>query len=136
MIYGIGIDLCEIARIEKVMQRFGARFMGRVYHPNEIIFLEKNPTKTIRRAAMLFAAKEAVSKALGTGFRQGVFMRDIEVYHEPSGRPNIRLWGNALKKSQRLCSKDSEGKYHPEILVSLSDDGGMAGAYVILQGIL
>ncbi len=129
MIVGLGTDLCQIERIENTIARFGLRFQNRIFTPREWAQISRKPEKTARRAAMAFAAKEACSKALGTGLRQGVFWRDMELLHEPSGKPSIILHGNAQKRAQFLCG----GDYN--IVVSLTDEAGLANAVVILEKI-
>jgi holo-[acyl-carrier protein] synthase len=94
LIYGTGIDIIEIHRVAGVWQRQGQRFLDRVYTPYEQQrCLQGAPRAQWERLAVRFAAKEAVMKALGTGWRQGVRWRDIEIIHEQSGKPFVRLWG-------------------------------------------
>jgi holo-[acyl-carrier protein] synthase len=128
MILGIGSDLCDIRRIERSLERFGDRFTHRV-------FTEGERRRSDRRAARApsyarrFAAKEACSKALGTGMRAGVFWRDMEVVNLASGQPTLRLSGNAL---DHLRAMTPEG-YEPVLHVSLTDDPPMAQAFVIIE---
>jgi holo-[acyl-carrier protein] synthase len=123
-IIGIGTDRIVVSRIASSLDRFGERFTSRVFTPGE---LEQALARGNfnRRLAMLFAAKEAVSKALGTGFRQGVSPRHIETIHQPSGKPEVILHDGALKTAERLgvCS----------VHVSLSDDDGIAMAFAIAE---
>jgi len=123
-IAGIGVDRVVIARIDRSVERFGARFLQRVYTDAEIVQSQAkgNPS---RRFAMLFAAKEAVSKALGTGFHQGVAPRDIETIHLPSGKPAVTLYGGA----RRAAEKQGVTVVH----VSLTDDDGIAMAFAIAE---
>ena len=86
MIIGIGQDICDVTRISKTINRFGNRFKHRIYTDNEIIKCESR-YNSVDSYARRFAAKEACSKALGTGFRKGVFYKDIEVLNLPSGKP-------------------------------------------------
>ncbi len=128
MILGIGSDLCDIARIERSLARFGDRFTRR-------IFTEGERARSDRRAARApsyarrFAAKEACAKALGTGIRHGVFWRDIEVVNLPGGRPTLRLAGGALKRLAAMTPSGHEAHVH----VSLTDDPPMAQAFVVIE---
>ena len=128
MILGIGSDLCDIRRIEKSIERFGDRFTHR-------IFTEGERARSDRRAALVpsyarrFAAKEACSKALGTGLRQGVFWRDMEVVNLASGRPTMRLSGGALERLKAMTPEGHEAVIH----VSLTDDPPMAQAFVVIE---
>jgi len=98
LIYGTGIDIIEIHRVARVWQRQGQRFLDRVYTPYEQQrCLQGAPRAQWERLAVRFAAKEAVMKALGTGWRQGVRWRDIEIFHEQSGKPFVRLSGTTKK---------------------------------------
>ncbi len=101
MIVGSGVDLCEVDRIEASIQRFGARFLERVFTPGEIAYAERKANKYERYAAR-FAAKEAGMKAIGTGWRAGVRWRDFEVANLPSGRPTLKLHGVAAQFAERL----------------------------------
>lgn len=100
MILGIGIDLCEVARMRRLLDRFGDRLLARVFTPveREECLRRRDPAEGF---AVRWAAKEAGSKALGTGFRQGVAWSDFEVVHEPSGRPTLRLAGGAAEIAAR-----------------------------------
>jgi holo-[acyl-carrier protein] synthase len=128
MILGIGSDLCDIRRIERSLERFGDRFTTR-------IFTEGERLKSDRRAARApsyarrFAAKEACSKALGTGMRRGVFWRDMEVVNLPGGRPTMRLTGGALDWLKAMTPEGHEAIVH----VSLTDDPPLAQAFVIIE---
>lgn len=94
MIYGVGIDIIEIERVAAVWRRKGQRFLERVYTPREQARCLRGAPKAQReKLAVRFAAKEAVMKAMGTGWRQGVCWREIEIEHAPSGRPFVRLLG-------------------------------------------
>ncbi|MDQ6993052.1 MAG: holo-ACP synthase [Mariprofundus sp.] len=123
-VVGIGVDRVVIARIERSLERFGERFLRRVYTDTEIIQAQAkgNPA---RRFAMLFAAKEAASKALGTGFNQGVSPKFIETTHLSSGKPEITLHGAAASIAASL-----------EIItihISLTDDDGIAMAFAVAE---
>jgi holo-[acyl-carrier protein] synthase len=128
MILGVGSDLVDVRRIDGVLRRHGERFLNR-------IFTAAERAKAARRAnrvetyAKRFAAKEACSKALGTGFRNGVFWRDMGVVNLPSGRPTMRLTGGAL---ERLISMTPVG-YEARIDVTLTDEGPLAQALVIIS---
>lgn len=124
MIFGVGTDIAEITRFTAAWERFGARFPGRILAPEE---LEAFPRARDpgRYLAMRFAAKEATSKALGTGFRQGVAPRQIRVVHAPSGKPSLAVSG----RSAALFEEHGIVASH----VSLTDDGGFAVAFVVLE---
>ena len=117
MILGLGSDLVDIRRIEKVLARHGDRFIQRIFTPVEVAKAERRATG-IDTYAKRFAAKEACSKALGTGFRNGVFFRDMGVVNLPSGRPTMKLTGGALT---RLNEITPEG-YEARIDVSLTEE--------------
>ncbi len=131
MILGIGTDLCDIRRIEWTLERFGERFTDRCFTAEERASAESriNPAS---RFAMFYAAKEACAKALGTGFRQGVFWRDIRVSHLPSGQPLIRLEGGAQDRLGVLAPPDTT----PRIDVSMTDEYPMAQAMVVISTVL
>ena len=124
MIVGVGVDRIAIARIEQALARFGDRFIRRVYTAAEIgqARAKGNPA---RRFAMLFAAKEAVAKALGTGFRHGVALQQIETVHQTSGKPEVTLHDKALEAAERL----GIARVH----LSLSDDDGVALAFAVAE---
>ena len=127
MVIGIGSDLVDIRRIEKTLSRFGERFLNRIFSEVE---REKSESRIDKAAsyAKRFAAKEAVSKALGTGFRKGIFWRDISVVNMPEGKPQIVLTGGALS---HLTAMVPVG-FRPQIDLSLSDDSFLAHAIVII----
>lgn len=130
MIIGLGTDLVDIRRIEKTLERFGDAFKNRIYTEQERSVCETRPGKRRFSAyAMRFAAKEACSKALGTGLRQGVFWKDMENSNMPSGQPVMRLSGGALKRLEKLTP---EGKT-AQINVSLTDEYPYAVAVVIIS---
>ena len=130
MIIGYGIDLIDIRRIEKVINRFDERFIKRIFTKNEIIRSDKKQ-KRIESYAKRFAAKEACSKALGTGFRSGVFWKNIEVVNEKSGKPSLKLSGGAYKRLKKLIPNDNT--YN--ISLSITDDFPWAQANVIIEAI-
>jgi holo-[acyl-carrier protein] synthase len=115
-----GVDIIEISRVRGVLERFGQRFLDRVYTPNEIAFCRDRPPNLAAR----FAAKEATMKALGSGVR-GIGWKDIEVIRHPSGAPSIKLHGRAKARAERLGVK--------EISVSLSHSRDYAVAFVVTQ---
>ena len=130
MILGLGSDLIDIRRIEQTIARFGDRFLDRV-------FTETERRKCDRRAnraasyARRFAAKEACSKALGTGFRRGVFWRDLGVVNLPSGQPTIRLTGGALRRLDEITPMGMVARLD----LSLTDEPPIAQAVVIITAV-
>ena len=134
MIIGLGNDLIDIRRIEKIMGRYEQRFIQRCFTPQEQETAEKRRASGTHIAtyAKRFAAKEAMSKALGTGFAQGVFMKDIGVVNAPSGAPTIELTGGALA---RLKSITPVGHTHL-IHLTLTDEPPLAQAQVIIEAVI
>ncbi|MFK7866323.1 MAG: holo-ACP synthase [Alphaproteobacteria bacterium] len=128
MIIGHGIDLCKQSRIEASLARFGDRFCARIATAGEQQRANRNLLRRTARYAQLFAAKEACSKALGTGFRQGVFWRDMELIPLPSGKPSLKLHNGALKRLQAITPAGME----TGIEISLSDEAGLTQASVII----
>ena len=128
MIVGIGTDIINIDRIESVINRYGDKFINRVYSQTEI---KKSESRVNRIAsyAKRFAAKEACSKALGTGFRQGVFMKDLSVVNLSSGKPTMQLSGGALDRLIKITPKDSK----LQIDLSITDEPPYAFATVIIS---
>jgi holo-[acyl-carrier protein] synthase len=124
MIYGIGVDLVNIRRLEGIIKRWGDRFINRVFTPDEmdICYGRSSPGAAF---SLRFAAKEAFSKALGLGMRKGVRWRDIEVFHFLGGRPGLRIRG----KSSEICRKEKITGFH----LSLSDEGEYGVAVVVLE---
>jgi holo-[acyl-carrier protein] synthase len=131
MIIGIGSDLIDIRRVEKVMKRFEKRFIARVFTDTERRKAERRRAggTHIATYAKRFAAKEACSKALGTGFNQGVFMKDIGVVNDPSGRPTLDLTGGALKRLQAMTPPGKKAS----ISLTLTDEPPLAQALVIIE---
>ena len=130
MIIGIGNDLCDIRRIEKSLARFGDRFIARVFTAQEQAKAERRSDRA--RAATYakrFAAKEACAKALGTGFRQGVFLKDIGVVNLASGQPTLLLTGGA---GRRLAELTPPGMA-PRIALTITDEYPLAEAMVIIS---
>lgn len=130
MIIGLGSDLVDVRRIARSIERYGDRFLNRIYTPVERSKAEGRANR-IETYAKRFAAKEACSKALGTGFRSGVFWRDMGVVNLPSGRPTMRLTGGALKRLQAITPAGCE----TQIDVSLTDEGPAAQAIVIISAL-
>jgi holo-[acyl-carrier protein] synthase len=132
MILGIGSDLCNIERIQNSLNRFGDRFTNRVFTEVERAKANRRPLTKAGTYAKRFAAKEAYSKAVGTGFRQGVFMKDIGVVNAPSGAPTLKLTGGA---KQRLDAMTPSG-YEAIIHLTMTDDHPWAQAFVIIEAVL
>ena len=130
MILGIGNDLIDIRRIEKTIERFGDRFLQRIFTEIERTRSDGRPGRAASYAKR-FAAKEACSKALGTGFRKGVFWKDMGVINIRSGRPTMALTGGAAEQLNRLTPKGFEPRVH----VTLTDDFPLAEAVVIISGV-
>lgn len=128
MILGIGSDLCDIRRIENSLARFGERFTQRIFTAGEQAKSDRRATRA-ESYARRFAAKEACSKALGTGIRSGVFWRDMEVVNLPSGRPTMRLTGGAAARLAEMVPPGHEAVVH----VSLTDDPPLAQAFVVIE---
>lgn len=131
MILGVGTDLCDIRRIDATLQRFGNRFIDRIFTPEERGRAERRPATRAYRYAQAFAAKEACAKALGTGLRLGVFWRDMQVIHLSSGKPTLKLTGGALQRLKSLVPS----RYRPVMNVSLTDEFPLAHAIVILSAV-
>ncbi len=131
MIIGIGSDLCNIERIQKSLDRFDERFLNRVFTDIERAKAERRPFTRAGTYAKRFAAKEAFSKAVGTGFKRGVFMKDIGVVNKPSGQPTLHLTGGA---KERLDEMTPEG-HAPEIHLTMTDDHPFAQAFVIITAV-
>ncbi len=130
MILGIGSDLIDIRRIEKTIARFGDRFLDRVFTPAERSRSDRRANR-IESYAKRYAAKEACSKALGTGFRQGVYWRDLGVVNLPGGRPTLVLTGGALARLKALTPAGMDAR----IDVTLSDEPPIAQALVIITAV-
>lgn len=124
MIFGLGVDIAEVQRFDQAYARFGERFPRRILAAEELVEFARSK-RPARYLAMRFAAKEATSKALGTGFRQGVAPRQIRVVHAPSGKPSIAVSGMAATLFEQHGIVGSH--------VSLTDDGGLAVAVVVLE---
>ena len=129
MIIGLGSDLCNIERIQSSLDRFGERFENRVFTETERANARKRPFTIAGTYAKRFAAKEAFSKAVGTGFRRGVFMKDIGVVNAPSGAPTLALTGGAAKRLAEMVPPGHEAHVH----LTLTDDHPWAQAFVIIE---
>ena len=132
MIVGIGCDLANINRFEKALAKFGGRFVNRAFSEREKAELARrerlSPKEHACAAAKRFATKEACTKALGTGFRDGIFMRDIEIVHQPSGKPELYLQNGARRRLEEIC-----GGAAFKIHVTMTDDYPWAQAFVIIE---
>jgi holo-[acyl-carrier protein] synthase len=131
MIIGLGSDIVDVRRIKDVLDRHGDRFLDRCFTPLERAKADRR-ARRIETYAKRFAAKEACSKALGTGLAQGVFWRDMGVINLPGGRPTMKLTGGALKRLQAITPKG----YEPRIDVTITDEGPTAQALVIISAVL
>jgi len=130
MIIGIGSDLIDIRRVEKVIERHGERFLSRIFTDIERAKAERRARSTDTYAKR-FAAKEACSKALGTGIRHGVWWRDMGVVNLPGGRPTMQLTGGALRQLEAL----TPAGYDARIDVTITDEYPMAQALVIISAV-
>jgi holo-[acyl-carrier protein] synthase len=130
MIIGLGNDMVDIRRIEQTLERYGSRFVARIFTNIE----QKKSDRRAQRAASYakrFAAKEACSKALGTGFRRGVFWKDMGVVNEPSGRPTLQLTGGAKEQLERITPAGHTAR----IQLTITDDFPYAQAVVIIEAV-
>jgi holo-[acyl-carrier protein] synthase len=125
MIIGLGTDICQIERVARFLERYGPRFTRRCFTRDEIAYCERYANSAEQYAARI-AAKEAASKALGTGWRRGVHWKNFEVASQPSGKPFLRVHGRAAEIASEM------GVRH--INVSLTHDAGVAVAVVIFEG--
>ncbi|MCH7821577.1 MAG: holo-ACP synthase [Proteobacteria bacterium] len=124
MIFGIGTDVVELSRIQATYDRFGEHFVRRLLMDEEIELFHKNKWP-VRFLAMRFAAKEAAAKAMGTGFRHGIWLRDVGIVNNDWGRPLI-IWS---ERGQEVCAQLGIGAGH----VSLTDDAGLIIAFAIVE---
>ena len=130
MIIGLGNDMVDIRRIEQTLERYGTRFVARIFTDIE----QKKSDRRAQRAASYakrFAAKEACSKALGTGFRRGVFWKDMGVVNEPPGRPTLQLTGGAMEQLERITPAGHTAR----IQLTITDDFPYAQAVVIIEAV-
>lgn len=132
MIIGIGCDLCNISRIEKILSKHQNMLIKRIFSDNEIRYFECKNINTIEQKssyiAKRFAAKEACAKAIGTGFAQGILWKDIQICNNQLGKPELVIEGNSLNALQKLYPH-KELNFH----LSLSDDYPWAQAFVIIE---
>jgi len=124
MIYGIGVDLVKMSRIQAAMETWGERFQQKIFTEKERSLCLSKPRPT-RYWAMRFAAKEAFAKAIGLGMRHGIFWKDIEVTSDSFGKPELRLYGQAREICSRVGIKNN--------FLTLSDEDGYAVAVVVLE---
>lgn len=131
MIIGFGSDLCSIDRIQSSLDRFGQRFIDRVFTDIEQAKASRRELTRAGTYAKRFAAKEACAKALGTGFRAGVFFRDMGVVNDPSGRPTLRLTGGAADRLTAITPPGHKAVVH----LTLTDDHPWAMAVVMIEAL-
>jgi holo-[acyl-carrier protein] synthase len=131
VIVGLGSDLCNIERIANSLERFGARFEARVFTDIERAKAARRPFTAAGTYAKRFAAKEAFSKAVGTGFKRGVFMKDIGVVNAPSGAPTLALAGGAKQALERMIPAGMTAHIH----LTLTDDHPWAQALVVIEAL-
>ena len=131
MIIGLGSDLCNIERIQNSLDRFGERFENRVFTEIERAKARRRPFTIAGTYAKRFAAKEAFSKAVGTGFKAGVFMKDLGVVNLPSGKPTMAMTNGA---GERLASLIPDG-YEPMVHLTITDEPPYAQAFVIIEAV-
>jgi holo-[acyl-carrier protein] synthase len=131
VIIGLGSDLCNIERIQASLDRFGERFEQRVFTDTERAKGDRRPFTKAGTLAKRFAAKEAFSKAVGTGFKRGVFMKDIGVVNAPSGAPTLLLTGGAKARLDALIPEGHGARVH----LTMTDDHPWAQAFVIIEAL-
>ena len=124
MIFGVGTDIVELARVQAAYDRFGEQFARRILMPEELELFHKSQWP-VRFLAMRFAGKEAAAKAMGTGFRHGIWVRDIGITSNDWGRPLI-IWS---ERGRKVCRDLGIGKGH----VSLTDDAGLIVAFALVE---
>lgn len=129
MIVGLGSDLCNVDRIQSSLDRFGARFLTRVFTDIEQAKAARRPFSAAGTLAKRFAAKEAFSKAIGTGFKRGVYMKDIGVINAPSGAPTLVLTGGARARLDAITPAGHAMHVH----LTMTDDHPWAQAFVVLE---
>lgn len=124
MIYGVGTDIVELDRVKATYERFGEHFVRRILMQEELVLFRRSK-QPVRFLAMRFAGKEATVKAMGTGFRHGVWLRDVGITNNEWGRPLI-IWS---ERGQRVCDRLGIGQGH----VSLTDDAGVVVAFAVVE---
>lgn len=130
MIIGIGSDLIDIRRIEKSLERYGERFMNRIFTDIERAKSERRRERAASYAKR-FAAKEACAKALGTGMARGVFWRDMGVVNLPGGKPTMKLTGGAAERLAEMIPP----RHRPAIHLTITDDFPLAQAFVVIEAV-
>ena len=130
MIIGLGNDIIDIRRIDKALERFGERFVQRIFTDIEQDKSDRRRNRS-ESYAKRFAAKEATAKALGTGFRKSVYWRDLGVVNLPSGKPTMKLTGGALERLQQITPHAMK----PQISLTITDDYPLAQAIVIIMAV-
>jgi holo-[acyl-carrier protein] synthase len=130
MILGIGNDVIDIRRIEKTLETYGDRFIQRIFTEVEIRKSERRAQRAASYAKR-FAAKEACSKALGTGFRASVFWKDLGVVNEPSGKPTMILTGGARERLEKMTPSGHSTRIH----LTITDDFPYAHAFVMIEAV-
>jgi holo-[acyl-carrier protein] synthase len=130
LIIGIGNDIIDIRRIEKTLDRFGERFVNRIYTEIEVTKSERRLNR-VASYAKRYAAKEACSKALGTGFRRGVFWKDMGVINLPSGKPTMNLTGGALAQLNKITPSGMKAEIH----LTITDEPPQAQAFVLISAV-
>ena len=128
IVLGLGSDLCNIERIQNSIDRFGDRFIRRIFTDTEIAKADRRELTRTATFAKRFAAKEACAKALGTGIRRGVFFRDMGVVNLPSGQPTLKLTGGAAERLQAITPAGMT----PDIHLTITDDHPWAQAVVLI----
>ncbi|MDG5488939.1 holo-ACP synthase [Sphingomonas sp. BGYR3] len=131
MILGLGSDLCNIERIQRSIDRYGDRFMRRCFTEIERAKAQRRPYTAAGTLAKRFAAKEAFSKAVGTGFSRGVFMSDIGVVNAPSGAPTLALTGGAKARLDAMTPPGHAVRVH----LTMTDDHPWAQAFVVIEAV-
>jgi holo-[acyl-carrier protein] synthase len=131
VIIGLGSDLCNIERIQNSLDRYGERFTNRVFTDVENAKAARRPHTRAGTYAKRFAAKEAFSKAVGTGFKRGVFMKDIGVINAPSGAPTLHLTGGAAARLAELTPQGHSVTVH----LTMTDDHPWAQAFVVIEAL-
>lgn len=124
MIFGVGTDIVEVSRIQATYDRFGDHFVRRILMDQELVLFQKSK-RPVRFLAMRFAGKEAAVKAMGTGFRHGIWLRDVGIAHNDWGRPLI-IWS---ERGRGVCERLGIGAAH----VSLTDDAGLVIAFAVVE---
>lgn len=131
MIIGLGTDLCDTTRIAKTLETYGERFINKLYTKSEQQAVERRSHKRAAGYALRFAAKEACAKALGTGFRKGVYWTDMVLGNDELGKPELTLTNGALARLNELTPTNMK----PQINITLTDEGPIAQAVVIISAV-